>query len=328
MAPKLDRCAKGLTGYDPLCKERIRHVLYVVCTSPEPLSSTEIYGRMKEKFHDHSRSIYTVIEKMCPITTRANYRKYVRYLGVPALVKYLEATPINETENRTRGTPSRKIIDAVEKEREDAYLEYRDVIQSPSIGKIEDSTIRAKEAKLDREQKHYATLLRRTYRYSPNLRTLILYLFNESYLRRASAFRIHQVLSTQNIIDVVAPFLKGWQGFEQCGFNICNVLMTISREFRSQLHLDDTFLSSAIMERYYIELEDFFSLVSAIPRSDFLASNKRINPDELDRLPELQNKSREWIIPLMRNSIERKLKALDGYEREVETFEFRFQNQE
>jgi hypothetical protein len=88
----------------------------------------------------------------------------------------------------------------------------------------------------------------------------MLYFFNESCLRRVSVIRIHHVLSTQNIVDVVAPFLKGWQDFEECGFNVCNVLMRISREFRSQLHLDDTFLSSAIIERYCAELEDFLVL--------------------------------------------------------------------
>lgn len=327
MGLKSNRCVKGLTGCDPLCNERIRHVLYIACTSPEPLSSTQIRDRMGKQFHDHSRSIYTIIGRLCPIITRANFHKYVRYLGAAASVSYLHATPIaiDEPKIRTRGTPTSKLLVDAGKEQIAAYVEYRDLIQSPSTRRIEEETIKTKEARLDSKQKRYATLLRRTYGYSPDLRTLMLYLFNESCLRRVSVFRIRSVLSTQNIVDVVTPFLKGWQDFEECGFNVCNVLLTISREFRNQLHIDDTSLSLAIMERYYEEAEKFFDLVCSVSRSDFLETNKRnklIDLDKLDRLPEIQNEYRKYIIPLIGQMIERKRKILEGYARQVQIFEW------
>ncbi len=116
--------------------------------------------------------------------------------------------------------------------------------------------------------------------------------------------------------------LKYWKDFEDCGFNVCNVLKMISQEFRNQLHLNYDFLSSAIMGRYYFEMEDFFSLVSAIPRPDFLASNKqRINTDKLDKLPEIKNRYRKWTLPFIEGSIEIKSKVLNGYVREVILFE-------
>jgi hypothetical protein len=280
---------------------------------------------MDDIFNDKSRYTYSTIDKLCPIITRANYRKYL-----PGLVRYLDATPINET--RTQGTPSEVKFEEAYMASQAAKLEYRKVIEKKDRqGKISQDMVKFIEAKLDDAEKHHATLLRRTYRYSPNLRTFILYIFNESYVKKPDVQqiqRIQSVLSKEKIAEI-APFLKYWQDFEELGLDVCTLLMTISREFRYQLHLilgkgnDYPFLLPAVTERYFLGVEEYLNMAQNVPKLDLFKKIKRINKSKFDKLPEIQNKYREWIIPLMRDLIERKLKALNGYEREVETFQFR-----
>lgn len=170
---------KYLTNYDPLRKERVRRILYIICTNLIPLSSTQIIRKMDDIFNDESRYTYSTIEKLCPIITRANYRKYL-----PGLVRYFDATPINET--KTQGTPSEVKFEQAFTASQAAKLEYRKAIEKKDRqGKISQDMMKFIETKLDDAEKHHATLLRRTYRYSPNLRTFILYLFNESYVKKA-----------------------------------------------------------------------------------------------------------------------------------------------
>lgn len=269
------------------------------------------------KFDDQSKYTYKILERLCPILTRANYRKHLPYFG-----GYLKTTKINPLEQtRTQGTVSASVLEAAEKARQDANREYRKAIQEHGKGIISKNVVKSTEARLDKAEKSHVKLLRRNYRYSLNLHTFILYLFNEARSNKSDIRRIRRVLLNEKIIEV-APFLKYWKDFEDSGFNVCNVLKMISQEFRNQLHLNYDFLSSAIIERYYFEMEDFFSLVSAIPRPDFLASNKqRINTDKLDRLPEIKNKYRKWILPFIEGSIEIKSKVLNGYVLEVILFE-------
>lgn len=260
-----------------------------------------------------------MIENLRPIVTSTNYRRFY-----PSSVNYLEAT--TKYENRTIPEAKEKELLELQKACQDANTEYKEALSYCKQGKgnLGKDTLKDKHTQMEVANKDYAKLLRSTYRYSANLRTLLLYLLNECRAERPDIRRVRKVLSTVRIIDV-APFLKYWQDFEQCGCDIRNILFRIAEEFRYQMHIGfaiSDFLLPAVMERYRAEIEELLSLADFVGFSTLFETNKQIRKDKFDKLPEIQNEYRKWIIPHMQQSMERRLKALQDYERKVETFEF------
>jgi len=273
---------------------------------------------MRNEFDDRSTYIYKVIENLHPIVTSTNYRRFY-----PSSVNYLEAT--TKYENRTIPDAKEKGFLELQKACQDANTEYKEALSYYKQGKgnLGKDALKDKHTQMEVANKDYAKLLRSTYRYSANLRTLLLYLLNERHAERPDIRRVRKVLSIVRI--EVAPFLKYWQDFEQCGCDIRNILFRIAEEFRSQMHICvsiSDFLLPTVMERYLAELEEFFSLADFVGFSTLFETNKQMKKDKFDMLPEIQNEYRKWIIPHMQQSMERRLKSLQDYERKVDTFEF------
>src|SRR5207244_2567690 len=98
---------------------------------------------------------------------------------------------------------------AAEKTCLDAKTKYKEALRYYKHGKgnLGKDALKNKHTQMEVAEKDYAKLLRSTFRYSANLRTLLLYLFNECHAERPDIRRVRNVLSRVRIIEV-APFLK------------------------------------------------------------------------------------------------------------------------
>lgn len=110
---------------------------------------------------------------------------------------------------------------------------------------------------------------RENWRYTLNLRGLLLYLFGwaQSTDNRQRIREISKVISNPALMEKI-PFLMHWQYFERIGFNIFDLLLSLSSEYQNQMHIDaeeDNYLLRRITERFFIEVENHFHRVSQNP---------------------------------------------------------------
>jgi hypothetical protein len=77
-----------------------------------------------------------------------------------------------------------------------------------------------------------------------------------------------------------------WQYFERIGFNIFDLLLSISIEYQNQLYIDaeeDNYLLRRITERFFIELENHFHRVSFCP---LYLTKKKVAAEEYNKILE------------------------------------------
>jgi hypothetical protein len=105
-----------------------------------------------------------------------------------------------------------------------------------------------------------------------------------------------------------------WQYFERIGFNIFDLLLSLSVEYQNQMHIDaeeDNYLLRRITERFFIEVENYFHRVSQNPV--YLIRNK-IGAREYDKILEKRNEYRQSLICLQRQWIDKQLKVIDYFD--------------
>jgi hypothetical protein len=172
---------------------------------------------------------------------------------------------------------------------------------------------------------------RENWRYSLNLRGLILYLFHESNIifsnthsavdKRKARHRIREVISNPLIIKK-APFLNFWRYFEKAGFNVVNLLLDISLEYINQLHIDaerDNYLLRRITERFFVELENiFYDYFSSVSWSHF--AKKIGSIEEYNKIREKSNEYRDIIISYQKDWIREQQKVIDYFDKKCKAF--------
>jgi hypothetical protein len=183
---------------------------------------------------------------------------------------------------------------------------------------------------------------RENWRYSLNLRGLLLYLFHESNIiflknspiknlsiydkrkydkrKREAKDRIREVISNPLIIKK-APFLNFWWYFEEAGFNVVDLLLDISHEYINQLHIDaehDNYLLRRITERFFIELENFFYRFSDPTFSAYFI--KKLGPEEYDKILDKSNDYREIIISYQKDWIRKQQEVIDYFDKKCKSF--------
>jgi hypothetical protein len=183
---------------------------------------------------------------------------------------------------------------------------------------------------------------RENWRYSLNLRGLLLYLFHESNIiflknspiknlsiydkrkydkrKRESKDRVREVISNPLIIKK-APFLSFWWYFGEAGFNVVDLLLDISREYINQLHIDaehDNYLLRRITERFFIELENFFYRFSDPTFSAYFI--KKLGPEEYDKILDKSNDYREIIISYQKDWIRKQQEVIDYFDKKCKSF--------
>jgi hypothetical protein len=276
------------------CSERFRRILYIICKSETPLSSTQIFNEMNDKFHDNSPYTYKVIEKLCPMSDfflSSGYAPTVRFLNFISKKKSSERAIKAEIE----------------------YAEVKDAYHK-GTGSME---------KLEPVEKRYFKELRRDYRYYPNLRTLLLYFYNEYHAKTTKTKkvdRIRKVLSNPKIIEI-APFLEYWNDFQKYGFNVIDIfydlLMEIGEELRNQLCIkaeNDTYLIRRVTERIFSEVELNVGFILDPPGDFFFI--KKEGMKKYNKLAETRKQYRKLLISFQRGWLEEKRKYLDFYEQE------------
>lgn len=101
--------------------------------------------------------------------------------------------------------------------------------------------------------------------YHPNFRGFLLFLASESQLEDStkSNKEIRDLLleASGEWIVKEAPFLDCWQEFEKVGFDVVGTLRDIGAEFLNQVsneNIDDYYLLTRVMERYYDAVSFYF----------------------------------------------------------------------
>jgi hypothetical protein len=183
---------------------------------------------------------------------------------------------------------------------------------------------------------------RENWRYTLNLRGLLLYLFHESNIifsknspiknlsiydkrkydkrKREAKDRIREVISNPLIIKK-APFLSFWWYFEKAGFDVVDLLSDISREYLNQLHIDaehDNYLLRRITERFFVELENFFYQFSDPTFSAYFI--KKLGPEEYDKILGKSNEYREIIISYQKDWIKKQQEVIDYFDKKCRSF--------
>lgn len=299
--------------------EEVRHILYIVCTSETPLSSTQIFKKMEQLFGYKTTRIYETIENLSPIWDLYTYSDHSNRYQYPRPTKYLNF--ISKEGTNQNAVKARKDFEVSIKGYEKMIKEYDD-------GKIGKDKLKLEKKNLMKKEEYYFRKFRRDYRYYPNLRTLLLYLYYEYSSRSTTRKidRIHKVLSNPMVIRI-APFLEYWKDFEEYGFDIIhtfsNLLMEISQEFRNQLHIkteNDTYLLKRITDRIFSEIEIYLQFCLDPPGSSFFI--KSIGIEKYQKLLQTRYQYRKAIIALKGTWIEEELKQITFYEKEQKELDF------
>jgi hypothetical protein len=186
---------------------------------------------------------------------------------------------------------------------------------------------------------------RENWRYTLNLRGLLLYLFHESNIifsknsptknlsiydqrkydkrKRESKDRIRAVISNPLIIKKL-PFLNFWWYFEEAGYNVVDLLLEISREYINQLHIDaehDNYLLRRITERFFIELENFFYRFSDPIFSAYFIKKLRI--EEYDKILYKSNEYREIILSYQKDWIRKQQEVIEYFDKKCKSFKLK-----
>lgn len=340
-----------ISKYDPLRDDRIRKISYIVCKSETPLSSTQIVNETSgiDNF-DKSSYIYKVIERLCPIWDFFPYptrhKRNCNQCGKAIIIGIDNETgtwgPWDSYENGEKHN-----CNSSNKQKQQQQQQHQPIIrflgcttkEKPSrralgakaeLGEVYDAYTNKKcsmEKLLLAEQKYFSDI-RRDFRYYPNLRTLLLYLYNEYYCTttKGRKARIHDVLSNPQMIKR-APFLEYWSDFKDCGFNIFNefsdLLMNIGMEYRNQLDRETgskIYLIKTITERIFYEVENHFWFYYDVMHgySHFREQNGEEN---YRKLIETRNRYRVLLVGMQQGWLEEKRKELDFYEQECESFD-------
>jgi predicted transcriptional regulator len=270
-------------------RQRNAHLDIIFQTTKDSVEIKKSFTLATER-HKNKTSIYTL--KRTPITAR-----------------YLDVTLKPKVE---------KVISDKRKQFEGAVSELRkqggDYYPPPKISDIALAEYFAdiKEMRDNREN----------WRYSLNLRGLLLYLFHEtqSMDKRKAKNRIRDVISNPVIIKK-APFLNFWWYFEKAGFNAVDLLLDISLEYINQLHIDaeqDNYLIRRITERFFVELENIFHRFSDPAFSAYLI--KKICVEEYNEILEKSNEYREIIISYQKDWIRKQQEVVDYTDKKCKSF--------
>jgi hypothetical protein len=281
---------------DNLCNESIRSILYIVCKSKSPLSSTQIFNLLQ----DNSTYIYKIIRKLCHLPTRPS-------------VKCLE-TILKEKID--------KLALNAKKEFELADGEYRKAKDDYRHDRIRKQDLKTKEEKANKTKDYYFKRLARNYRYIPNFRSILVYLYNEFHLKRTDSRRIRNIISNPVIIKL-APFLEYWEEFEEQGFDVLGLLKEISTELSHQLHItaeNDTYLLNRATERYFVQLENYFYY--RLDSTLFASYIEKVGIEKYHQILTTRNEYRKHIISFQKTLIGERTKMINFLDKECNTFGF------
>jgi hypothetical protein len=308
---------KVAISLDPKEKSRQRNarldIFQTVGDSPEIKKETKKSYKLTIERHKNETSIYTL--KRNSITT-------ARFLDVTLKPKI------------------EKLISDKRKQLEDAASELRKQREDYYYPSSKISDISLAEYFPDiREMRDN----RENWRYSLNLRGLLLYLFHESNIiifsnnsstknssiydqrkydkrKRKAKHRIREVISNPLIIKK-APFLNFWWYFEKAGFNVVYLLLDVSREYINQLHIDaehDNYLLRRITERFFVELENIFYRFSDTAFSAYFI--KKIGVEEYNKILDKINEYREIIISCQKDWIRKQQEDIDYFDKKCRSF--------
>lgn len=128
--------------------------------------------------------------------------------------------------------------------------------------------------------------------------------------RSRAAEKIRRIIGKDHVLEQ-APFLKYWQDLEKCGFGVIELLLQITEELYSQLHIDaehDRYLLRRASERYFVGVENY-----CYERIDdafcFLAD--KLAPDKLNLLTQTRHKYRRHMIPLLKGLVQKQQELFD-----------------
>lgn len=254
---KAYRSEKEVSKRDSLCSDRVRGILFELGRSPKPLSTTEVNNKMQDESTYNFKTIITKLypesETLSNNTINPETRRYLRPVLKATTEKSIFKILNEKKELDIELSTLRKRHESI----------IHDELNTPhsknELIEIE-SKINAAKSNLSKTEKRLNSTVRRGRRYSLSFRGFLLYLYNEFKSSRRDIRRIHAVISNPIIISE-APFLLYWMDFEKAGFHVVDILLKISIELRSQLHIDgeyDNYLLRRTTERYFIEVSNYF----------------------------------------------------------------------
>lgn len=162
---------------------------------------------------------------------------------------------------------------------------------------------------------------RGNWRYSLNLRGLLLYLYHENNSidkTRKAKSRIREVISNPILKDK-AKFLILWEDFKKIGFNVFDLLLDIGREYKDQLHItidverqDNNYYMRRITERFSIELEGIFRRFSNPTDSAYFI--KKLGSEEYNKILERINDYKAIVFfSYQKDLIRKQLEGIEQY---------------
>lgn len=295
-------------------------------------------GELAEGIHHHYEEAdkksaeYKQIKKLLPYEKRTSLR--FRYVA-PG---YFDVKERNDAPQQS--------IQKVEKSYWEARDKYGQAVYDYEHGKISSDELKVIEESKNAAFKEYRRLTQRYQIYAPNFRGLLLFLYLCKILRLKKDIRndfknrpgktkskddtristlgkrkynqtvrkIRRIIGKDHILKK-APFLKYWQDFEKCGFDVIELLLQIAEELHSQLHIDaenDKYLLRRASERYFVEAENYcHERLDDMLYSNYLLLKGKFTPEELNRLAQTRHKYRRHMIPRLKGWIQRQQEVID-----------------
>lgn len=171
---------------------------------------------------------------------------------------------------------------------------------------------------------------RGNWRYSLNLRGLLLYLYHENNSEdktRKAKSRIREVISNPILKDK-AKFLMFWEDFKKIGFNIFDLLLEIGREYKDQLHIsvdverqDNNYYMRRITERFYVELQGIFRRFYFSNRTDPEYFINKLGAEKYNKILERINDYKAIVFfSFQKDLIRKQLEDIEYYDEQNKTF--------
>ena len=224
----------------------------------------------------------------------------------------------------------------------EVHGEYSQALYDHEHEIISSDELKVKKDRENNASKEYRQVIQRYQIYSPNFRGLLLYLYSCKILRlkdynrdgykntpgrikakddtrtststkrkdSRAAEKIRSGINRGHVLEQ-APFLKYWQDFEKCGFNVIEILLQIAEELYSQLKIDaenDRYLLRRASERYFVGVENY--CYEQIDNPFYFLAEK-ITPDERNLLAQTRHKYRKHMIPFLKEWIQKQQETID-----------------
>jgi hypothetical protein len=305
------------------------------------LSSKSRYlsmGELAEEIHHHYEEAdkksaeYKQIKKLLPREKRTSSRFLFK---TPGFFHVKEEDDVLQ-----------QSIQRVENSYREALDKYSQAVYDYELGTISSDDLKVKEDRKNGALKEYRQVIQRYQIYAPNFRGLLLYLYlckipslkkdsienqgrkgpgkkkryDDSENSTPGKRKYNQTISKiRNIINKPsvqerAPFLKYWHVFDECGFNVIELLLQIAEELYHQLDIDaenDKYLLRRASERYFIQVENYCHEILDNGFYDGYLSSSKITVDKINTLVHVRHMYRKHMVPIQTEWIQTQLETIN-----------------